>query len=177
MKEEKPIYRTQVVIDPDSRSALVSSGKIKPLAIGVSSITLNRQVIPYSQMVSRRLQDGCIQFWQGQEMVRFAVQGFGSKGAPDPSLTYLVNNLIDAVQSGNSEEADTLVLQLKNIKRRVGLVFAIITLAVIIVGSSFGVFWEFFVDHPKALLIYPLVIIGIPFVLGRLGGWRYKNRQ
>ena len=173
MKKIK-IYKTLAIIDPNPNVPIVSSSKIKHLTLFEDGLRLGREDILYDQMLTRRIQDGCIHFWDGKKIVRFAIQGSISKGSPDNHLTTLINNLINAIHRKDNDTIESILRDLNVAKRAVASGMVAIVGTLILVGAIFGIFWESFLTHPKYLWIL-LVLIGIgPLLVVLIKGIKFR---
>lgn len=165
--KEKKIYRTPVILNPPPRSCFLGGAQIKTLSLYQNHLMLGRTKIPYAQMMGKQVQDGCVVFSWSDNTFRFAVQA-GSNGSSNPALTNLVSRLITGLQTGNTYEVERLTADLKTIKKHVGLIFAVILSAVFLIMVCFAIFWEFFISHPRWLLVLVALLFGGPYAIARL---------
>jgi hypothetical protein len=170
-------FKTLAIVDPDPKVPIVSSGQIKPLALFEDHLRIGRNDIFYDQMLTRRIQDGCIHFWDGNKIVRFAIQGFISRGSPDYPRTELVNNLISAIHRKDESAIKANLFRLKHGQRMIVRGMFGILLIVILFGSIFGLFWEHFLAHPKYLLIIPILVAITLLLFCRITGTKQKKRE
>lgn len=154
----KEIYRTYIVLDPRDRG-IVSEAQIKTLRVYPDRIRIGRDETELRQMVSRRLQDGCIHYWNGKNNIRLGVQGFQSKGRNDPALSELMNQLLDFLTAGNRAKADDLIAHLKYISRMIHIRHAIHIVVMIAFVAAIVAAFEFIPALPRLTENHPLATI------------------
>jgi hypothetical protein len=162
--KQKPIIRMFVVEQPGAKA------RVLRLAVLPDRISLDGEETPYSAMVSRRVQDGCIRFWQGEKNVTFAIQGAVSRGSSDPNATILVNDLMDALVAKNLPQTAEILAVLSKRKAAIrnfafGLVLYIIVLAVAFGALKEETFSAY--PWPHGLLAI-LLAVGGPWIVSAL---------
>ena len=180
----KPIYQSSIVLNPKG-PGLVSEAQIKMMKVFPDHIRIGRQDLTFDEMVSRRIQDDCIQFWNGKETVRFGVQGLRDKGIPDANLTVLTNQLLDAISNGREKEIQYCLDALKTVGRTFHIRNGIAVLLVVLLGGSLPLvglcppLLKLIESHPVITIIGALVAIGffVPYAANGITRLITKKRN
>jgi len=154
----KEIYKTYIVLDPKDRG-IVSESQIRTMHVYHDRIRIGKDETELAQMVSRRIQDGCIHYWNGKDNIRLGVQGFQSKGRNDPALTEWMNQLLDLLAKGKREEADGLIAHLKYISRMIHIRHAIHVVVMIAFVAAIVAAFTLIPALPRLTEDHPVVTI------------------
>jgi hypothetical protein len=155
---QKPLISCRVILDA-SHNRYASASQLKSLQVYREKICLARRLIHTDQMMSRRIVDGCIQFWDGEENVRFAVQGFDSRGRADWYLTELLDELLGALCDGDQDEAAASLIAFFESRRALILRNFILVACVIGFCCTVPLLW-FVPGVPSLVFDHPLLVTG-----------------
>jgi len=155
---QKPLISCRVILDAGLRG-YANASQLKSLHVYHDKICLGRHLIPTNQMMSRRIVDGCLQFWDGEKNVRFAVQGFDSRGRADWFLTELLDELLDALSCGNDEDAAASMIAFYEIRRALVLRNFVLVACVVGFCCTVPLLW-FIPGVPDLVFNHPFLVTG-----------------
>ncbi len=155
---QKPLRSCRVILDAKA-NGFASASRLKSLQVYRDKICLGRRLIDTHQMMSRRIRDGCLQFWDGERNVRFAVRGFDSRGRADLFLTELPNELLDAQCERDDDEAVASLIAFYEIRR--ALILRNFILAAFVIGFECTLPQLWLVSGaPELVFGHPLLVTG-----------------